>query len=108
MSLAGKWEFPGGKLEPGESASSCIQREIFEELNINIRIKSGLQPVSHQYPAFQITLFPFVCAIRKGQIALREHQAMLWLSPEEFYSLDWAEADIPVLRAYHSFLKRMP
>lgn len=100
MSLPLKWEFPGGKIEPGESLTECLQRELVEELGIRADVGTGLPPATHHYPTFTVTLYPFVCAIRSGDITLHEHAAMVWLPPEDLHSLDWAEADLPVIASY--------
>jgi 8-oxo-dGTP diphosphatase len=100
MSLPLKWEFPGGKIDPGESATACLQRELIEEMNLRISVGRPLAPVTHQYPDFTVTLYPFVCAISSGEITLHEHEAIAWLAPGQLHTLDWAEADGPVLEAY--------
>ena len=101
MSLPLKWEFPGGKIEPGESMTECLQRELFEELGVCVDVGKSLPPVTHHYPTFTVTLYPFVCAIRCGEIiTLHEHAAMTWLPPQELLTLDWAEADLPVIQSY--------
>lgn len=100
MSLPLKWEFPGGKIDPGESPEQCLKRELMEELGITISVGPALKPATYSYPAFTVTLYPFVCAIETGEITLHEHAAIAWLPPEELFSLDWAEADGPILAEY--------
>src|SRR5687767_283888 len=100
MSLPLKWEFPGGKVNPNESYEDCLRRELLEELGLHTRIKQRLEPSTHQYPTFLITLYPFVCSIEAGEPELREHSALRWLSASELRTLDWAAADIPVLDSY--------
>ncbi len=100
MSMPHKWEFPGGKIDPGETAEECLRRELLEEIGIQARIGRSLPTSTHQYPTFTITLYPFVCTIEEGEIFLHEHAALLWLPPNQLHTLDWAEADIPVLGAY--------
>ena len=100
MRLALKWEFPGGKIDPGESPETCLKRELIEEMGVEIDLDHPLDPVTHQYSFFAVTLYPFVCAIRSGDITLHEHAAIRWLPPEELLSLDWAEADIPLIGHY--------
>lgn len=100
MSMPLKWEFPGGKIHDGESAEDCLLREIEEELGVTIAIKGALKPVAWQYADFTVTLHPFVCEITDGEITLHEHRAARWLRPEELCSLDWPEADMPVIEEY--------
>lgn len=98
--LAGQWEFPGGKIENGETAEQCIIREIAEELNIRVAVLRSLQPVEYHYPDKAIRLIPFVCTVLSGQIRLTDHSDFRWLSRSELTSLDWAAADVIVLTAY--------
>ncbi len=105
MSLPLKWEFPGGKLKPQESPAACLEREIEEELGIGITIHNSLPPSKWSYPTFEIKLHPFICTLGSGEIQLVEHRAISWLLPEDLSSLDWAEADEPVLRHYLGYLE---
>ena len=100
MSLPLKWEFPGGKVEPNETAEMCLIREIREELGIDIEIIRELPSNTHAYPSITIKLKPFICKIVKGEIILTEHIEFKWLSTNELLDLDWAEADIPILKHY--------
>jgi len=100
MSLPLKWEFPGGKIEPGESPRVCLLREVREELTVDIRILTALPHSTHHYPDFTVTLYPFRCVIAGGEIVLQEHCAIRWLPPFEMLDLDWAEADLPVIEDY--------
>ena len=100
MSLPLKWEFPGGKLEPGEDAGACLHRELREELGVDIRIHRRLQPADWQYPDFAVRLHPFVCTLAGFELHAHEHKAIRWVSPQELPTLDWAEADFPVIREY--------
>ncbi len=105
MSLPLKWEFPGGKINDGERPEECLSRELYEELGISVVISRPLAPVTHQYPTFIITLYPFVCKIITGEIILHEHKAFTWLPPEKLHELDWAEADMPVIKNYRNTLQ---
>lgn len=102
MNLPLKWEFPGGKIDPGETAAEGLRREIKEELAVEVRVGQDLPASTHHYPAFTVTLYPFVCTIETGEIILHEHAALAWLPAEKLASLDWAEADLPVLACYRS------
>ena len=88
-----KWEFPGGKTDPYESADQCIVREIEEELTITIEIINQLAAVEFDYGNQQIGLVPFLCQILSGEINLTEHIAQCWFTFDEWESLDWLEAD---------------
>jgi 8-oxo-dGTP diphosphatase len=100
MNLPLKWEFPGGKIKQGESPEQCVVREVSEELNLEIAVGQSLPSVSHDYPDFSVTLYPFICAMVSGDITLHEHRAQLWLSPHELWSLDWVAADFSIISAY--------
>ena len=100
MKLPLKWEFPGGKIETGESEEDCIRREIREELNIEIELLSRLTPSVYKYPDFKICLIPYTAKYLSGEITLAEHKRYLFLADNELIELDWAEADIPILNEY--------
>ncbi|HTK18537.1 MAG TPA: (deoxy)nucleoside triphosphate pyrophosphohydrolase [Mucilaginibacter sp.] len=100
MSLPLKWEFPGGKVEYGETFENCLVREIKEELNVEIEILKRLDFNIHNYPSITIKLIPFVCRIIRGQIKLKEHTKYEWLNRANLLDLDWADADIPILNNY--------
>lgn len=99
MRMPLKWEFPGGKLEPGESVCDCLHRELYEELGVQVELGGALQPVTHHYADFTVTLHPYRAAIVAGDPVLHEHAAARWLLPEELGQLDWAEADLPIIEA---------
>lgn len=100
MKLPLKWEFAGGKIEPGESEIDCIKREVFEELNIKIEVKKRLTPVTHEYPTFKIKLIPFIAEHLSGELKLKEHCSFLLADKSELINLDWAEADLPILKEF--------
>ena len=97
MKLPLKWEFPGGKIEPNETAEACICRELREELNIEIEILERLKSQPFDYGTFAINLIPFVARLVSGKVIPQEHKDFKWLSTDQLRSLDWAPADIPVL-----------
>ena len=104
MSMPLKWEFPGGKVEEGESLESSLIREIEEELSLKILLGERLNPVTHDYGGFQILLIPFLAQIESGHLMLLEHQSYKWLALPELLPLDWAEADLPVAKeVYQKF-----
>lgn len=100
MKLPLKWEFPGGKIDSGESAEACIKRELLEELNIEVEILERLSDSSFEYPAFTINLIPFIATLKAGELTLREHKDLKWLHPDELKGLDWAPADLPILEQF--------
>lgn len=100
MDLPLKWEFPGGKIERGESEEDCIKREIREELNIEIELISRLTPSRYDYPSISVQLIPFLAKYVQGELKLSEHKQYLLLSKDKLEKLDWAEADIPILAEY--------
>ena len=100
MRLPLKWEFPGGKIETGETPEVCLKRELMEELEISISIEEALEPMTHAYDGFTVTLYPFICDMAPGKMVLHEHADSAWLKPADLSGLDWAEADRPVLSAF--------
>jgi 8-oxo-dGTP diphosphatase len=104
--LGGRWEFPGGKLDPGESPESALIRELREELSIEVEVQSPLARVIWHYDEVTICLIPFRCRITTGEIHPTEHDQVIWCDPGKFHQLDWAAADLPVLREIEVSLKR--
>jgi 8-oxo-dGTP diphosphatase len=100
MNLPLKWEFPGGKIEKCESAENCLLREIAEELNIKIELLYELESKYFDYKAFSINLIPFVSKYLSGEIILAEHKDFKWLTKKELIFLDWAPADILVVKEF--------
>lgn len=100
MPLPLKWEFPGGKIEAGETAEACLIREIKEELDINVEIVEKLRSNDHNYGDKVIRLIPFTCTWLSGEIHLKEHADYKWLDPKDLLDLDWAEADVGVVKEY--------
>jgi 8-oxo-dGTP diphosphatase len=100
MSLPLKWEFPGGKIEAGESPEECLTRELQEELGVTVRIGAALSPATHGYADVTVTLYPFTCRLAGGAVTMHEHHALQWIAPERMAELDWAAADLPVIDEY--------
>ncbi len=92
------WEFPGGKMEEGESREEALVREIREELETEISADRFLCTVEHDYPAFHLKMHCFVCSVVAGDLKLKEHEAARWLSKDELFSVDWLPADVGVVR----------
>jgi len=103
MTMPLKWEFPGGKIGQGETPPECLVREVWEELGVVIKVGSSLTPRTHAYADFMVTLYPFLCTILSGTITLHEHADSVWLRPVDLPTLDWAEADWPILKEYGNF-----
>lgn len=95
--LGGLWEFPGGKVDPGESPETALARELREELGITVIVGTALDPVIWQYDRGSIRLLPFFCTITGGNLQAIEHEQLFWCSPDDFGKLPWADADLPVL-----------
>jgi 8-oxo-dGTP diphosphatase len=99
-----KWEFPGGKLEDGESPTEAVVRELREELATTVEVDRLLLTVQHQYPWFHITMHALLCRRVEGDLNLTEHVQARWLEKEELYSVDWAEADLPIVQVLEELL----
>jgi 8-oxo-dGTP diphosphatase len=93
-----KFEFPGGKIEIGETRKDALKRELLEELSINTNIKSLYHTVVHEYPNFELTMHSFICEVETKELTLNEHISKEWLRIEELDRLDWAAADIPIVK----------
>ena len=93
----GMWEFPGGKIEPGESREVALKREIQEELGVDIAIENILCTTEYDYPLFHLTMHCYLCSIASGEIELREHKSARWLRLEELSSVEWLPADKDII-----------
>ena len=101
--LGGKWEFPGGKIEAGESPEEALIRELHEELSISVDLGQALTPVIHDYGRGPIRLIPFCCTIASGKPIAHEHSELRWCEPTALPELDWAAADLPILDEFLKF-----
>jgi 8-oxo-dGTP diphosphatase len=93
----GMWEFPGGKIEPGESREDALKREIQEELGVDIYIKELLCTTEYDYPTFHLTMHCYLCSVASGEIELREHKSAQWLTAETLDSVEWLPADEKII-----------
>ncbi|MBO7562229.1 MAG: (deoxy)nucleoside triphosphate pyrophosphohydrolase [Bacteroidales bacterium] len=98
------WEFPGGKIEPGESPEDALKREIKEELDADISVDSFLQTVEYDYPKFHLILHCFLCRLKNDTLHLLEHESARWLSANELDSVEWLPADLSIIHIIRQVL----
>ena len=103
----GGWEFPGGKIEAGETSQQALVREITEELSATIEVGDLIETVEYDYPDFHLSMDCFWCSILRGNLVLLEAEDARWLSAGELYSVDWLPADLAEVVIIRQSLRRM-
>ncbi len=98
----GMWEFPGGKIEPGESHTVALKREIREELAVDVAVGERICTVEYDYPNFHLTMHCYFCSIVNGVVELLEHKSARWLAHDELDSVEWLPADVSVVNSLRS------
>lgn len=91
------WEFPGGKVEPGESPEDALRREIREELEVEVTVGDLIDTIEYDYPAFHLSMKCFACTIAGGSLHLLEHEAAKWLTSTQLGSVNWLPADVTLI-----------
>lgn len=106
--LKGGWEFPGGKLEAGETPEAAVLREVKEELDIEITVGELYETVEYDYPEFHLKMYCFLCRIKSGEPVLKEHDASAWFTPETLDTVEWLPANLELIRRLRKMITQKP
>lgn len=102
----GGWEFPGGKIEKGETQQQALIREIREELATEIKVDEFFQTIEYDYDTFHLIMHCYICHVITGELSLLEHESAVWLSSDELEQVDWLPADLVILKNLKSYLEQ--
>ena len=102
--MKGGWEFPGGKIEPGEAPEAALVREIEEELDTVVSVGDLIETIEFDYPEFHLSMDCFWCDIKEGDLILKEHEDARWLGKDELWDVEWLPADITLIEKISQLL----